>query len=102
MIPRYSTDLTDAQWVLVEAFFPAVSREDGRNGRIRNYELYLSDDGSNFGVPVVSGAMPNEGTIQTLTLSASRTARFLKLVWKSEYSDHGLGSLTELNIVPAE
>lgn len=37
MTPRYSTDLTDAQWTLVEAFFPAVSREDGCNGRPRKY-----------------------------------------------------------------
>jgi len=34
---NYSTDLTDAQWALLEPFFPAVNREDGRNGRPRVY-----------------------------------------------------------------
>jgi putative transposase len=33
----YSTDLTDEQWKILEPFFPAVQREDGRNGRKRVY-----------------------------------------------------------------
>lgn len=33
----YSTDLTDAQWKILEPFFPPVEREDGRNGRKRVY-----------------------------------------------------------------
>ena len=34
---RYSTDLTDAQWALLEPFFPVVNRADHRNGRPRVY-----------------------------------------------------------------
>ena len=34
---HYSTDLTDAQWALLEPFFPAVNRADHRNGRPRVY-----------------------------------------------------------------
>jgi putative transposase len=33
----YSTDLTDEQWVLIEPSFPVVQRDDGRNGRPREY-----------------------------------------------------------------
>jgi putative transposase len=33
----YSTDLTDAQWALLELFFPVVNRPDKRNGRPRLY-----------------------------------------------------------------
>ncbi len=33
----YSTDLTDAQWALLEPFFPKVNRPDKRNGRPRVY-----------------------------------------------------------------
>ncbi len=74
-------------------------RSDGSNGRLRDYELYLSDDGK-FGAPVLKGALPNENGIQTVTLPAARTARFLKLVWKSEYTGQNLGSLAELSILP--
>ncbi len=34
---HYSTDLTDAQWALLEPFFPVVNRPDKRNGRPRVY-----------------------------------------------------------------
>lgn len=33
----YSTDLTEEQWTILEPFFPTVQREDGRNGRPRDY-----------------------------------------------------------------
>lgn len=33
----YSTDITDAQWALVEPKMPVVEREDGRTGRPRTY-----------------------------------------------------------------
>ena len=50
----------------------------------------------------LSGVLRDEGTIQSLALPATRTARFLKLVWKSEYSGQNLGSLAEVSIVPAD
>lgn len=76
-------------------------RPDGSNGRLRDYELYLSDDGKNFGAAVLRGTLLNENTVQTLALPATHTARFLRLVWKSEYSGQNLGSLAEITIVPA-
>ncbi len=79
-----------------------MPRPDGENGRLRDYELYLSDDGVNFGMPVLQGTLPNSGTIQIVALPAPQTTRFLKIVWKSEYSDQGLGSLAEVNVVPAD
>lgn len=33
----YSTDMTDAEWTLVEPLMPVVERADGRNGRPREY-----------------------------------------------------------------
>ncbi|BCM92056.1 evolved beta-galactosidase subunit alpha [Abditibacteriota bacterium] len=77
-------------------------REDGSNGRAREYELYLSDDKEDFGNPVLKGRLPNEESIQRLELPTPRTARYIKLVIKSDYSDGGFGSLAELNVVPAK
>ena len=76
-------------------------RPDGSNGRIRDYDLYLSNDANDFGTPILSGTLRDEGTVQTLTLPAPRRARFLRIVIKSEYSGQGLGSLAELSVVPA-
>ena len=41
----YSTDLTDAQWVLLEPFFLVVNRPDKRNGRPRVYSYREILDG---------------------------------------------------------
>jgi len=61
----------------------------------------LSNDPNNFGVPVLKGTLRDEGTLQTLTLPAPKTARYLKIVVKSERSGQNLASLAELSIVPA-
>ena len=74
-------------------------RPDGNNGRIRDYELYLSDT-AEFGAPVLSGSVPDAGTLQIITLPAPQTARYLKIVWKSDYSGQGFGSLSEISVVP--
>ncbi|WP_157947751.1 glycoside hydrolase family 2 TIM barrel-domain containing protein [Abditibacterium utsteinense] len=77
-------------------------RADGSNGRARDYELYLSNDADNFGAPVLKGNLPDEGSIQILTLPTPQKARFMKFVIKSEYSRQDLGSLAEIDIVPAD
>ncbi len=79
-----------------------LPREDGSNGHVRDYELYMSDDKDNFGEPVLKGRLPNENTLQRLELPTPRAARFIKLVVKNDYSDGGFGSLAEFNVVPAE
>jgi beta-galactosidase len=76
-------------------------RPDGSNGRIADFDLYLSNDPNNFGAPVLSGQVPDQSTVQTLSLPAPKTARFLKIVVKSERSGQGLGSLGEISVVPA-
>ena len=76
-------------------------RPDGSNGRLRDFDVYLSNDGQNFGAPVLSGRARDESTVQTLELKAPQTARFLRVVWKSEYSGQDLASLGEISVVPA-
>lgn len=77
-------------------------RPDGSNGRVAEYELYLSDDPENFGTPLLKGTVPDEGALQTLTLPTPKTGRYLKLVVKSEHSGQGLASLAEISIVPSD
>jgi beta-galactosidase len=73
-------------------------RLDGSNGRAREYELYLSDDGQNFGEPVLKGRLPGQGGAQTLKLPQSRTTRFIKFLIRSDYSDGNFGTLAELSV----
>ena len=107
---RYSPDKAPLpHWIMVDMAAPSeikavrlMPRADGNNGRVRDYELYLSNDKENFGAPILSGTLPNESLLQTLTLPTPQTARYLKLVVKSEYSNQGLATLAEINVVPAD
>ncbi|RYG69123.1 hypothetical protein EON80_10370, partial [bacterium] len=74
-------------------------RPDGSNGRARDYELYLSEDGQDFGTPVLKGRLPNEGTTQILRLPKSQNTRFIKFVIKNDYSDGNFGSVSELSVL---
>lgn len=77
-------------------------RSDGSNGKLREYELYLSNDGQDFGSPVLRGRLPDENSLQTILLPAPQKARYLKIVWLNDYSGQGFGSLAELSIIPGD
>lgn len=78
-------------------------RQDGNsNGRVRDYELYLSTDGQNWDQPVSKGRMQNDSSQQIVTLPKPQTARYLKLVILNEHTRGGFGSIAELGIVPVE
>lgn len=106
---RYSPDKPDLPHSLVVDMGALLDikavlltpRSDGSNGRIADFDLFLSQDPNNFGAPVLSGTLPDQGTVQTLSLPAPRIARFLKIVVKGERSNQGLASLGELSVVPA-
>jgi len=48
------------------------------NGRIGQYEFYVSADGTNWGTPVASGTFPNSTAQQTVTFTA-KSGRFVRL-----------------------
>ncbi|MES2657948.1 MAG: discoidin domain-containing protein [Verrucomicrobiota bacterium] len=50
--------------------FSALPRQDGNsNGRIKNYRFYSSQDGINWGTPVVEGELLNLATLQKVMFS---------------------------------
>lgn len=80
--------------------FTAQPRQDGkRNGWIKDYAFYISDDGNNWGEPVASGAFPADDKLQTVKFAAPVTARFVKLVALSSYSTGPWASLAEFNLL---
>ena len=107
---RYSPEKPEPpHWISVDMGAPVnvkavrlTPRDDGNNGRINAYELYLSDNPDEMGAPVKTGSLENEAYAQTIALPAPQSARYLKIVVKSEHSNQGLASLAEVNIVPAD
>src|SRR5262249_48501033 len=64
-----------------------VPRSDGNtNGRVKKYEVYLSDDGSEWGKPLASGTWANDGTTKFVPMRPNR-ARYIKLRGLSEVNN---------------
>ena len=80
--------------------FRYLPRQDGgSNGRIGQYEFYLSNDGSSWGSPVVSGIFANNATEKERTF-AGATARYVRLRALTEAGGSpSLTSMAELNVL---
>ncbi len=60
-----------------------LPRPDMATGRIRDCEIYLSDDPSNWGQPVATARLKDTDKLQTIPLSGGPSGRYLKCVAKS-------------------
>ena len=79
--------------------FTYLSRQDGnQNGMVKQYEFYLSEDGTTWGSPVVSGQFKNTIALQTATLATPTAGRYLKFVAKSEINGNAWTSAAEIGI----
>ena len=79
-----------------------LARQDGNaNGMVKGYEFYLSNDKNSWGSPVVSGEFKNTTALQTAKLGTAQTARYLKLIAKSEINGNAWSSCAELGIEAA-
>jgi len=78
-----------------------TDRTGQSNGRVREYELYLSEDGKTWGEPASKGRFGRSVGEHTIQLASPVTARFMRFVALSEVSNQDYASVAELAIVPA-
>ena len=76
-----------------------TGREDGDNGRVDEYEVFLSTDGQTWGQPVAHGHFHNDATEQTVTWPKPVEARFVKFVPVSEVHGQEFSSVAELDLL---
>jgi hypothetical protein len=79
--------------------FIYLPRQEGVNGRIKQYELYISDDYDDYGLPVATGEWENTAAPQTVILKNTKSGRFWKLVALSEVNGNIWASAAEFSIV---
>lgn len=77
--------------------FEYLNRQDGENGRIKEYELYLSSDTTVWGQPVANGQFINTSAPQIIHFAPVK-ARYLRLVAISEVNDGPWASAAEFNL----
>ena len=77
--------------------FGYLPRQSGANGRIANYELYISNDENNWGDPISTGTWKNEGVEQKVKFEA-KEGRYLKLKALSEVQGQNFASAGEFYV----
>ncbi len=77
-------------------------RQGQANGRVKNYEFYVSADGKQWGQPVAKGSFNGKEKEQTVKLAKPATGRYLKLVALSEAAGQKFASVAELDVVEAK
>ena len=79
--------------------FQYLPRQDGSpNGRIGQYEFYISTDGVNWGTPVATGVFANDGTQKTVSFT-SVSGQYVRLRALSEVNGNPWTSMAELNVI---
>jgi hypothetical protein len=81
-----------------------LPRQDGnRNGWIKDYAVYASADGKEWGAPVAKGAFKRGAELQTIKFAQPVETKFLKFVAVSASDGkQPFASLAELDLLPAK
>ena len=70
--------------------------------RIRDYEVYVSMDGENWGTPVLRGTMENNVSVQQALFYSTVRAKFIRFVATSSHSGGDSAAVSELDVITAE
>ena len=76
-----------------------LPRQDVRNGRIQNYELYVSEDGAAWETVTASGIFQNTTAEQDVLFPSATSGRFVKLIAISEVRGNPWTAVAEINVI---
>ena len=79
--------------------FTYLTRQDGQNGRIREYELYISEDTLDWGIAVSIGEFENTAAPQTIEFEEPHIGQYFRLVALSEVNGNAWASAAEFSLV---
>ncbi|MGN5732814.1 family 20 glycosylhydrolase [Arthrobacter psychrochitiniphilus] len=68
------------------------------NGRIKDYEIYVSNSADSLGTKVAQGTFPNVATMQSVALDSPAVGQFLTLKALSEQAGNPWTTLAELTV----
>lgn len=71
-------------------------------GRIKEYEVYVSRDGEHWGEAVARGSFADSDEKQDVLFFEPTAAKYIRLVALSAYGDGDTATMSELDIIPAE
>ncbi len=84
------------------AKFVYQGREDMTNGRVAQYEFYVSNSATVWGAPVCSGTLNNSSEEQVIDIPSRPVGRYFRLIINSTHDNQGYASAAEIGIIPEE
>jgi beta-galactosidase len=78
-----------------------VARADKENGRVKDYEIYLSSDGQEWGKPAAQGSFRRDASEEIIQLRRPVRARYVKLVALGEQNGKPFAAVAELEAIVA-
>ena len=77
-----------------------LPRQDGpRNGWIKDYACYISDDGKNWGEPIAKGSFASDAKLKTVNFRKMVAAKFLRFVALTGFGSDPFASMAEFSIL---
>ena len=76
-----------------------VPRQDLANGRIAEYEVYVSDDGKTWGTPAAKGKCDNNGQEKQIRFAAPQAGRYVRFVALGEVRGQRFAAVAELEVL---
>ncbi len=78
--------------------FEYTQRQSNTNGKIKDYEIFVSDSPTDFGTKVGSGSFADIARPQVVTIEGGKVGRYVKLVGLNSIAGNSFGGGAEVNI----
>ena len=79
--------------------FVYTPRQDGPNGRVKDYEIYVSQDGKTWGTPIAKGSFKNSEADQRVMFKKPVKARYIRFNALSEQNGNDFASGAEFSLI---
>ena len=89
----------DAAEVKLMKGFEFTPRQKGNKGRIKDYEIYVSQDGKNWGNPIHKGKFKNSADTQRVVFAKPVKARYIRLRALSEQKGNDYATGAEFYLI---
>lgn len=76
-----------------------TGRANGQNGRIKDYEVYVSNDGQNWGTPVVKSRFENTAKAQRVLFDKPVKARYIRFNALNSHNGQDFASGAEFGLI---
>lgn len=79
--------------------FTLLPRQSGSNGWIKDYEIYVSHDGKEWGQPIAKGTFENNGELKKIMFAQPVKARYIRFRALSEQNGNDFASAAEFTLI---